>query len=257
MDVELLSKMIRELVLDHDAVGLPGIGTFVAEEVPASFSDRGFTINPPYRKLTFHSGRPEDDLLVSFYAASNSVEADAAKAIVTQFLTEMKEALKDRKVITLPGLGRLRATRENAFFFVSDPDLDIFPEGYGLEPLSLRFHRTDTVLPEVPASVAETPSAEEPAPSSVPEVTEAPEVPETPESTEAPEASVAPETAEAPEIPTTPAVPRRRRRWWIPFVVLIVLAAVALAVFMILAQVAPDFIDSILYTPEELRIINY
>lgn len=257
-------------------------------------------------------------MLVSFYAASNSVEADAAKAIVTQFLTEMKEALKDRKVITLPGLGRLRATRENAFFFVSDPDLDIFPEGYGLEPLSLRFHRTDTVLPEVPASVAETPSAEEPAPevpasdsstpmpaseaipavaepaavpeptpipepapSSVPEVTEAPEalealeapeapeipevteapespeVPETPESTEAPEASVAPETAEAPEIPTTPAVPRRRRRWWIPFVVLIVLAAVALAVFMILAQVAPDFIDSILYTPEELRIINY
>jgi len=32
---------------------------------------------------------------------------------------------------------------------------------------------------------------------------------------------------------------------------------VALAVFMILARVAPDFIDSILYTPEELRIINY
>ena len=30
-----------------------------------------------------------------------------------------------------------------------------------------------------------------------------------------------------------------------------------LAAFLILAHVAPDFIDSILYTPEELRIINY
>ena len=40
------------------------------------------------------------------------------------------------------------------------------------------------------------------------------------------------------------------RRW-------LYVAVVALAVFMILARVAPDFIDSILYTPEELRIINY
>jgi hypothetical protein len=35
------------------------------------------------------------------------------------------------------------------------------------------------------------------------------------------------------------------------------LAVVALAAFLILARVAPDFIDSILYTPEQLRIINY
>ena len=38
---------------------------------------------------------------------------------------------------------------------------------------------------------------------------------------------------------------------------LLILAVVAFAVFMILARVTPDFIDSILYTPEELRIINY
>ena len=35
------------------------------------------------------------------------------------------------------------------------------------------------------------------------------------------------------------------------------LAVVALASFLILARVAPDFIDSLLYTPEQLRIINY
>ena len=41
------------------------------------------------------------------------------------------------------------------------------------------------------------------------------------------------------------------------YLILVALAAVALATFVILAQAAPDFIDSILYTPEELRIINY
>ena len=30
-----------------------------------------------------------------------------------------------------------------------------------------------------------------------------------------------------------------------------------LVAFLILAHAAPDFIDSILYTPEQLRIINY
>ena len=43
----------------------------------------------------------------------------------------------------------------------------------------------------------------------------------------------------------------------IVILILVALAAVALATFVILAQAAPDFIDSILYTPEELRIINY
>ena len=38
---------------------------------------------------------------------------------------------------------------------------------------------------------------------------------------------------------------------------LLTLAAVALVAFLILAHAAPDFIDSILYTPEQLRIINY
>ena len=53
MDVEFLSGMIGELMLDHDSLSLPGLGTFVAEDMPASFSDRGYTINPPYRRLSF------------------------------------------------------------------------------------------------------------------------------------------------------------------------------------------------------------
>ena len=58
-----------------------------------------------------------------------------------------------------------------------------------------------------------------------------------------------------------PKVRRPLNKWLkvtlITILILAALAAVALAAFVILAQAAPDFIDSILYTPEELRIINY
>ena len=57
MDIDLLAKMVKELIVAHDQVGLPGVGTFVAEMIPATFSDKGFTINPPYRRLSFYPSR--------------------------------------------------------------------------------------------------------------------------------------------------------------------------------------------------------
>ena len=68
MDISLLSKMIGELLLGRDEVGLPGLGAFLAEMVPATFSDKGFTINPPYRRVSFIPGSSEDDSLVALYA---------------------------------------------------------------------------------------------------------------------------------------------------------------------------------------------
>src|SRR5574344_1579396 len=350
MDVELLSRMVGELIVDHDQVGLPGVGTFVAEVTPATFSDKGYTINPPYRRLSFHPSRLEDTLLVDFYAKSNGIDRDAAKAYIIQFLAELKAVLKDRKTIVFPGLGRLRATKENNFFFVADEDLDIFPEGFGLKTVSLKTH-PDLQREEVEINVS-TPIVESPAEAadSSPEVVaganpveaiaENPEVPaeaspveaavaEAPveaspeiaadantveaspeiaaevnpaeavepnsempaevtpeEAVEASPVAVAEtEAAPAVEAPVAAAVPaempaevnpekipaeakpveanagrkgRKRLHWLV--VLLIVLASTAvvlLLVFFVLAQAAPDFIDSILYTPEELRIINY
>lgn len=141
MDIDLLSKMVKELILDNDEVTLPGVGTFVGEIVPSTFSDKGYTINPPYRKLSFRQRQSEDTLLRDFYMKSNNVDVLSAEKILEDFFGEMKEVLKQKKIIIFPGLGRLRATRENNFFFVADEDLDIYPQGYGLEPISLKTHQ--------------------------------------------------------------------------------------------------------------------
>ena len=65
MDIDLLSKMVKELILDNDKVVLPGLGCFTAEIIPASFSDKGYTINPPYRRLSFRSMPDEGHLLAA------------------------------------------------------------------------------------------------------------------------------------------------------------------------------------------------
>lgn len=346
MDIDLLSKMVKELILDKDEVSLPGVGTFVAEMVPSSFSDRGYTINPPYRKLYFRQRVDEaDTALVDFYAASNGIDAGQALRILTDFLSEMREVLKQKKTIVFPGLGRLRATRENNFFFVADEDLDIFPSGYGLEPISLKTHQEtpeevstvveslksimdkkaaenpkpvpvleeeETPVVEEPSVVTETPVTEEPVaeePSVVTEtvVEEEPTAQTTPPAEEKPfaaeikaedEKPVVQETIVVEEKPaaaektvpekkpaaeeTTPAdhqekaksnlmqfghneevpvhhhhrKPRRRLALWICLGILGLLVLL-LILFLVLANVAPDFIDSLLYTPEQLEILRY
>ncbi|MBS7291460.1 MAG: hypothetical protein KIG58_03935 [Bacteroidales bacterium] len=286
MDIDLLSKMVKELILVNDRVTLPGVGAFVAEMVPASFTDRGYTINPPYRRLVFRQGvsQEKDHLLADMYASANNIDREMAEKLLREFLKGMVEELRKRKMLVFTGLGRLRATRENNFFFICDENLDIFPEGMGLEAVSLKSHSKPKELDfsEVDAvvnSAAESPA--EPA-------TESPAEPSTESSAELSAEPSAEPAAESPAEPAaepsaeSPAEPSAEPRWWLGetepeeedeqhasiwkkgwFVAvfsiccLLLLAALAFALFLLLARTQPELIDSLLYTEEELEILNH
>lgn len=376
MDIDLLSKIVKELILDNDEVALPGIGSFIAEIVPSVFSDKGYTINPPYRRLSFRQkGSGDENMVIDFYARCNNIDTPTASRIIREFLEEMRRVLETKKSIVFPGLGKLRATKENYFFFVADEDLDIYPEGFGLEPISLKTHEetpaevsatmaalrsilnpeeAETLTEEATAapaednakeavanqeeakvnaadakmeedgtnaSEAETPTTDteeaapadtnteevevnvnEPATEEVNEPAEvnAPAEPtggnatpagdnpvnvndlaanaktaenaETAENTKS-EPSEVPmtdnksgatmpattTTSTATTVQATSQKPAGSKTWQVikwTVIILVILAVTALLTFIILAHIAPDFIDSILYTPEELEILN-
>ena len=141
MNIDILSKMVKDLILDNDKVSLPGLGSFVAESVPASFSDDGYAIRPPYRKLYFRRNVGEDGLLAGAYSKAFGVSSGNAEAQLREFIQEMKAVLDRQKVIIFPSLGKLRATQENNYFFVTDDDIDICPEYNRLETLPLKVRK--------------------------------------------------------------------------------------------------------------------
>ena len=203
MDIDLLAKMIRDVVLEKDEVALPGLGVFVAEFVPASFSDKGFTINPPYKRLTFRQEvNAGDDTLIRMYAEANNIGEDAAARIVNDFLSGLKDILMVRKAVVFPGLGKLRATRENNFFFIADENLDIYPEGFGLEPVSLKTHQE--AVSEVAETIAGLRSILEPGTASGTDIASESETP--PASETVLEADSAPESENAAEPEVEPVV---------------------------------------------------
>lgn len=341
MDIDLLSKIVKELILDNDEVALPGIGSFIAEIVPSVFSDKGYTINPPYRRLSFkQKGSGDENMLIDFYARCNNIDTPTASRIIREFLEEMRHVLETKKSIVFPGLGKLRATKENYFFFVADEDLDIYPEGFGLEPISLKTHEetpaevsatmaalrsilnpeeaneeeakvnaADAKMEEDGTNASETETqttdTEEAAPAEAnaeeaeANVNEPAEVNAPAEQTEdnatpagdnpvnvndlaanaetvdnaGPAENAEPEPAEVPmtdnksgatmpattTVRTTSHKPAGSKTWQVikwTVIILVILAVTALLTFIILAHIAPDFIDSILYTPEELEILN-
>ena len=269
--------MVKELILDNDRVVLPGLGCFVAEMVPSTFSDKGYTINPPYRKLYFRAKPDEGDALTKFYAKTNKVEMEVADKIIIDFVSELKSVLFTKKTVIFPGLGRMRATKENNVFFISDEELDIYPAGFGLEPISLKTHQESSeevsaavvglrsILDETvrePQPIPEPEPLPEPVPT--PEPAPAPEpapepVPEPiPDPVPVPDPDPMPEPDPDPEpLPEPDPVKKPVSKAAIAIIITVLVLALLLAAYVAVGHLAPELLDNILYTPEELEILNY
>ena len=266
MDIDLLSKMVKELILDNDKVVLPGLGAFVAETVPSTFSDKGYTINPPYRRLYFRSKPDEGDVLTVFYAKSNGLDLAVADKVIREFVSELKSILYVKKTVVFPGLGRMRATKENAVFFVADEELDIYPEGLGLEPISLKTHQetkeeVTAAIVGLKAIVEEQP-VQDPVAESEPVVAPEPILESDPatepvsEVAPEPEPEVAPEPVVADPEPVVVVEKKPAGKVWKVLLWLVIIAALLLVAFVVVSRLYPQALDTLLYTPEELEILN-
>lgn len=280
MDIDLLSKMVKELILDHDRVSLPGLGTFVAEIVPASFTDKGYTINPPYRRLSFRQTEGEDSLLVSWYASLNGVSEEVASSAIEDFMAGLREVLEKRKNVIFPGLGRLRATKENNLFFIADEDLDIYPEGFGLSPVSLKTHvetkeevsaalgslKDIIEIQRVPEyeSIPGDESADSPGESagenvemSAAEVSEKSE-PEAGGGAEVPAVeTVPPEEKQPCDVKPEVREKGHRKNKGLYIVLIIIASAVLLVVlYMAVARIFPEAVDGLLYDHDEYELLH-
>ena len=142
MDVGVFSRCIKDLIVDHDKVDVPGFGIFCAENMPASFSDLRTIINPPYRRMYFAKAdvdRAEGGLLFNHISKELGVTAEQAEVELSWCLGRLRSELDGNRVCLLPGLGKMKATSQYDYFFVPDDDLDICPEAFGLKPVCLRY----------------------------------------------------------------------------------------------------------------------
>lgn len=247
MTIESFTSCLEEFIMEHDRLLVPGLGAFTAGLQAATISDNGFTINPPYRKLEFIYGEDlgigENEQYDFLYSQKEKMDLEKVREELAEIISEIKREVEANSLVELPGLGKLRSLGDGHLFFVMDKDAQIYPEGFALSSVSLK-NRVSGIM-EVVAAVAERHNEAETS--------------ETAEATVTAETSETAEDAVSKEQKTADGLARKKKK--MPVVVKVILwllgiALLLLAGFMALAYFCPDFIDILLYSPDEIELLK-
>ncbi len=247
MTIESFTSCLEEFIMEHDRLLVPGLGAFTAGLQAATISDNGFTINPPYRKLEFIYGEDlgigENEQYDFLYSIKEKMDLEKVREELAEIISEIKREVEANSLVELPGLGKLRSLGDGHLFFVMDKDAQIYPEGFALSSVSLKNRVSG--IPEVVAAVAERHNEAETS--------------KTTEATVTAETSEPAEGAVSKEQKVADGLARKKKR--MPVVVkailwLLGIALLLLAGFMALAYFCPDFIDTLLYSPDEIELLK-
>lgn len=250
MTIESFTSCLEEFIMEHDRLLVPGLGSFTAGLQAATISDNGFTINPPYRKLEFIYGEDlgigENEQYDYLYSIKEKMDLEKVREELAEIISEIKREVEANSLVELPGLGKLRSLGDGHLFFVMDKDAQIYPEGFALSSVSLKNRVSG--IPEVVA-----------APKPVEQPVAATEGHNEAETSEIAEPSEPAEEAVSKEQKVADGLARKKKR--MPVVVKVILwllgiALLLLAGFMALAYFCPDFIDTLLYSPDEIELLK-
>ena len=250
MTIESFTSCLEEFIMEHDRLLVPGLGSFTAGLQAATISDNGFTINPPYRKLEFIYGEDlgigENEQYDYLYSIKEKMDLEKVREELAEIISEIKREVEANSLVELPGLGKLRSLGDGHLFFVMDKDAQIYPEGFALSSVSLKNRVSG--IPEVVA-----------VPKPVEQPVAATEGHNEAETSEIAEPSEPAEEAVSKEQKVADGLARKKKK--MPVVVKVILwllgiALLLLAGFMALAYFCPDFIDTLLYSPDEIELLK-
>lgn len=241
MTIESFTSCLEEFIMEHDRLLVPGLGAFTAGLQAATISDNGFTINPPYRKLEFIYGEDlgigENEQYDFLYSQKEKMDLEKVREELAEIISEIKREVEANSLVELPGLGKLRSLGDGHLFFVMDKDAQIYPEGFALSSVSLKNRVSG--IPEVVAAVAERHNEAE--------------------TSETAETTVTAEEAVSREQKTADGLARKKKKMPVGVKVILWLLGIALlllAGFMALAYFCPGFIDTLLYSPDEIELLK-
>ena len=139
MDINLLSKLIKESLFDQDRVVISGIGYFTTEQIAAKFSEDGKSILPPHLKISFIFDKSiSDDHLKKLYIHKADAKSEEAAAQWESFMEEFKENLKKEGKIEIPQIGELFYNGNNTLEFSTHDNGTLFQTVYGLEQIPIK-----------------------------------------------------------------------------------------------------------------------
>jgi hypothetical protein len=133
-----LSKFIRKLLLEHDCVTVPGLGSFLGNFKSAHYDLENEKFYPPSKQISFNSQiKANDGLLAKFISEKSGLNYEDSLKEIHQEVLKITLNLKKESVL-LKDIGELNLNKEENIVFSPLQTKNFLKDSFGLSPIFIK-----------------------------------------------------------------------------------------------------------------------
>jgi len=125
-----IGQYLHKLLLVHQAVGVPGIGIFKSERIPARFDDIKGTFLPPSSSYSFIQHEPVDHYLLDYICKALDLDLGDANEALEKATTSLLAEISDKGEVQIDEIGYLKEQEGSYVLIPLPPD-----RLWGLQPV--------------------------------------------------------------------------------------------------------------------------
>ncbi len=142
-------KYIKELLMLHDCVILPGLGGFVANYRSAEINEKLKIISPPSKSILFNRNIYHNDgLLVGHISGKTAIGYKDAERLVQEYTEKILRSTGSGNQFRIDELGFFFMDKQKRIQFQSEPGMNFLIESYSLSDIHISelFSQTEKPL---------------------------------------------------------------------------------------------------------------
>jgi len=133
-----LSKLVSELLVEHDCVTVPGLGSFLGNFKSAHYDLENEKFYPPSKQISFNSQiKANDGLLAKHISEKSNTEYDLSLKEIHQEVIKITLSLKKQSV-ELKDIGELNLNKEGNIVFTPSLAKNFLKDSFGLSPIYIK-----------------------------------------------------------------------------------------------------------------------
>ena len=133
-----LSKYLSELLIEHECVTVPALGSFIGAFKSAHYDLINEKFYPPSKQISFNSQiKKNDGLLAKHVSQSLGIEYSLALKKIHQEVINISESLK-KETVFLKDIGKLSLNGEEKVVFEPDNSKNFLKDSFGLSSLNVK-----------------------------------------------------------------------------------------------------------------------
>ncbi len=138
--MEEFALCIEHILLNRDQLLVPGLGSFVVQQLGARYDSREETFLPPMRFVRYDDmlQKHEDAVLLQALQRIYNIDLPAAQAKLDMWLTDFFQTLEDCGSVDLGCIGTFSQNEDGRLLFASSESGIVSPAFYALDTFHLK-----------------------------------------------------------------------------------------------------------------------